>query len=347
MQESRQQPGTEIEIGEKVAFLRRPAAYPEPTEAVEVLETHMSWVFLTDVHAYKLKKPVQYGYLDYTSIEARRLNCEREVELNRPLAPGVYLGTVPLATDKQGRLCIGGNGPAVDWLVKMRRLRAEDTLQHAIETQAVRKEHIVRVARRMSAFYRARTPEPVGPEEYCASVRAQIVEDSGALLRPDYGLDRTRIERVAAAYLGFLDRGGEVLAGRARSNRIIEGHGDLRPEHVYLGDPPLIVDCLEFHRGFRIVDPASELAFLAMECDRLGAPAVDSWLFEVYRTETQDDPPRRLIDFYKGRHACTRAAIAIRHLDDGAVPDERKWRDRTDRYLDLAEEYAKRIEAAG
>lgn len=344
MNETRQQPGPEIE--DKVAFLRRPDAYPERTRAVDVQETHMSWVFLTDAHAYKLKKPVRYGFLDYTSVAARRLNCEREVTLNRPLAPGVYLETVALTVDADGRLRIGGAGTVVDWLVKMRRLPADGTLEHAIAAGAVQQEDIVRVARRMSAFYRERAPEPVDPETYCVSFRAQIAEDCAALLSPDYGLDRDRIEAIADGQDGFLDRRGDLLVERARAKRIVECHGDLRPEHIYLGDPPLIVDCLEFYRGLRIADPAGELAFLAMECDRLGAPAVDGWLFAVYRAETGDDPPRRLIDFYKGRHACTRAVIAIRHLDDGPVADPRKWRDRTARYLALAETYAKRFGSA-
>jgi len=344
MPDARRPPGDKIEIEAKVAFLRRPDAYPEPTRSVEVLETHMSWVFLTDAHAYKLKKPVRYGLLDYTTVAARQWNCEQEVALNRLLAPDVYLGTVPLTTDAQGALRIGGKGPVVDWLVKMRRLRVEDTLQYAIEAAAIRKEDVVRVARRLCAFYRDRPKEKVSPEAYCATIRAQIAEDRDTLLLPKYGLEQAPIEDIAAAQGRFLDREGDLLAGRARSERVVEGHGDLRPEHIYLGDPPLIVDCLEFHRALRIVDPASELAFLAMECDRLGAPAIDAWLFEVYRAEMRDDPPRRLVDFYKGRHALTRAVIAIRHLDDGPALDPRKWRERTARYLGLAAVYANHFE---
>jgi aminoglycoside phosphotransferase family enzyme len=344
MKEPRRRPVREIGIDEKVAFLSTPSAYPEQPGAVEVIETHMSWVFLTDAHAYKLKKPVQYECLDYTSLEARQRNCELEVQLNRRLAPGVYIATVPLTLDAAGAPRVGGDGIVVDWLVKMRRLRSEDTLEYDIQMHRVQKEDVARIAKRMSAFYRERPPEAIHPENYCSLIRAQILENRDALLRSVYGLDRKSIETIAAAQLDFLDRKGELVAQRARSNRIVEGHGDLRPEHIYLGDPPVIVDCLEFHRGFRIVDPASELAFLAMECARLGAPAIEEWLFDVYRMETHDDPPDRLIAFYKCLHACTRAKIAIRHLDGGAVPDTQKWRERTARYLDLASQYGKSLE---
>ena len=106
----------------KVAFLMQPSAYPEPTPHVERVETHMSWVFLTDRHAYKLKKPVVYDYLDYGTLAARRRNCREELRLNRRLAPNVYLDILPLAQDEFGRLRLGGPGEVVDWLVVMRRL---------------------------------------------------------------------------------------------------------------------------------------------------------------------------------------------------------------------------------
>jgi aminoglycoside phosphotransferase family enzyme len=351
MPKTGRQSGRTVEIDAKVAFLSAPAAYPERTRRVDVLETHMSWVFLTDAHAYKLKKPVRYGFLDYTTVKARKLNCDRELELNRRLAPDVYRAVVPLLCDDEGRLYLGRGGSragtVVDWLVKMRRLRAEDTLEHAILAHAVRRQDIERVVRQLGAFYRACAPEALLPEDYCASFRAQVAADRDALLQPAYRLDRAAVEAIAAAQLAFLDRHGGMLAERARSRRIVEGHGDLRPEHVYLGDSPVIVDCLEFHRAFRVVDPASELAYLAMECDRLGAPEIDGWLFAAYRAETADDPPRCLIEFYKGRHAGLRAKIAIQHLDDGAVREPEKWRARTGRYLDLAADYGRRLAAGG
>lgn len=136
-------------IDEKVAFLRRPEAYPSRPARVEVVETHMSWVFLTDELAYKLKKPVLYQFLDFSTVEARRLNCEREVSLNRRLAADVYHGIVSLDLGSDGNLRLGGGGTAVDWLVKMRRLPAHRMLDAAIRSDSVSAEDIDRLQSRI------------------------------------------------------------------------------------------------------------------------------------------------------------------------------------------------------
>ncbi|MBI3915832.1 MAG: hypothetical protein HY322_02345 [Betaproteobacteria bacterium] len=127
----------EFPITEKVAFLRRPEAYAPAPHRVDVVETHMSWVFLADALVYKLKKPVRYEFLDFSTLEARRLNCQREVELNRRLAPDVYRGTVPLTLRSDGSLRLGGPGTTIEWLVEMRRLPADRMLDAAIRSHSV------------------------------------------------------------------------------------------------------------------------------------------------------------------------------------------------------------------
>lgn len=329
-----------VTIEDKVAFLASPNAYPEKTETVDVKETHMSWVFLTDRYAYKLKKPVKYGSLDYGSIAARRRNCAREVRLNRRLAPDVYLGKIALTLDAIGRLHIGGPGRPIDWLVKMRRLAARRSLDHAIGTRMVRPKDIGAIAELLSAFYRAARPVTIGPEKYCRTLKAHIIHDHWKLSRPVFNLDRESIDALAAVQLEFLEHQRDLFAARARAGRIVEGHGDLRPEHIYLYETPIIVDCLEFDRRLRIGDPASELAFLAMECDRMGADFVECRLFDTYRRETRDDPSKLLITAYKCFHAYLRARIAISHLDDAQVAQPLKWQRRTRQYLTLAQQYA-------
>ncbi len=328
-------------IGDKLDFLGSTVAYPEGARTVVVTETHMSWVFLTDTHAYKFKKPVKYGIVNYRSLAARRLNCQREVRLNRRLAPDVYLGMVALRVDPGGALHLGGRGRAVEWLVKMRRLPARRTLEHAIRAHAVRPKDVDAVARRLSRFYRD-APRPVlTPRHYRRSLAAQIVESRRHLIRPAFELDKKRVSSIAAALLDFLDCHTDLFAKRARSGKIVEAHGDLRPEHIYLCDDPIIVDCLEFDRDLRILDPASELAYLSMECERLGAGSIEDRLFATYRRETQDDPPDLLIVAYKAFHAYLRAKVAISHLDDVEVRQPLKWKRRTQQYLKLAEKHVR------
>ena len=131
-------------LSEKVAFLRRPEAYASRPPSVELKETHMSWLFLTDRYVWKLKKPVRYDYLDFSTVEARKADCELEVKLNRRLAPDVYLGVVSLVSDPHGRMQLGGEGQVVDWLVMMRRLPVDRMLDAAIYAHTVSREDVRR-----------------------------------------------------------------------------------------------------------------------------------------------------------------------------------------------------------
>lgn len=333
------QPQKEVTINDKVAFLASAAAYPAESAKVEVVETHLSWVFLTEHYAYKLKKPIRVWNIDYRTIEARHRNCIREVCLNQRLAPAVYLSVVGLTVDEDGVFHLGGSGHTVDWLVKMRRLPGDRTLERRIVTGTLRQEDIDAIAHRLSRFYRDAPRLPVSTACYWESLKTQIAETRQQLQQPIYALDREVVEQIGATLLGFLDRARDLFAERVQSGHIVEGHGDLRPEHIYLCDEPIIVDCLEFDRKLRILDPASELAFLAMECERLGAPDAGERLFFVYCNETSDDPSQSLIAFHKGMHAYIRARIAISHLDDRDVRQPEKWRNRTERYLGLARNY--------
>lgn len=340
-------PQNDVTIEDKVAFLASAATYSANTTEVEVIETHLSWVFLTERYAYKLKKPIRVRNIDYRTIEARHRNCIREVRLNQRLAPAVYLGVVGLTVDENGVFHLGGSGHTVDWLIKMRRLPADRTLEQGIVAGTLRQEDIDAIAHRLSRFYLDAPRISVSARRYWESLKTQTAETRRQLQQPVYALHREIVEEIAATLLGFLDQSRDLFTERAQSGHIVEGHGDLRPEHIYLCDEPIIVDCLEFNRQLRILDPASELAFLAMECERLGAPHVSDRLFDVYRNETGDDPPESLIAFHKGMHAYVRARIAISHFDDREVRQPEKWRQRTERYLGLASAYARSLHEDG
>ena len=328
------------ELAAKLAFLGRPEAYPEATARVEALETHMSWVFLTDAHAWKLKKPVRYSYLDFSTAEARRLDCEEEVRLNRRLAAEIYLGVVPLVNDAEGRLHLGGAGGAVDWLVQMRRLPADRMLDHLLCSGAVEQAEIVRLAQRLARFYAAAAAEAIAPADYRQDLAARIEDNLHELANPEFGLDPRRLERLAHLQLRVLQGHPEWFDRRVMQGRIVEGHGDLRPEHVCLLAEPVVIDCLEFKREFRILDPADELGYLALECERLHAPHVGRWLLDAYCEASGDAPPEALIHFYQSCRAVLRAKLALWHLrDDGRHPPD-TWIARARDYLDRAQRHA-------
>lgn len=329
----------DVTLESKVAFLRQPTSFPEAAYRVEAIETHMSWVFLTDGYAYKLKKPVCSDFLDFSTIEARQYYCEEEVRLNRRLAPEVYLGIVALTFDSLGHLQLDGGGAIIDWLVKMRRLPTQHMLDYAILHATASEEDIGRVAQRLAGFYRACTPSPIGTTAYRAKLLRHIDSNLQELSLPAYQLPTIQVNTICLAQRAFLQEMAELFDERVQAGRIVEGHGDLRPEHICLRPALAIIDCLEFSRDLRIVDAVDEIAFLALECERLGAAGLGAFLLRAYSNTSGDNPDAPLIHFYQSYRASLRATIAIRHLNEEKFRFSPQWPLRAREYLQLAEQH--------
>ena len=330
-------------LAKKVAFLSRPDSYPDAPPRVEVVETHMSWVFLTDRFAHKLKKPVRYEFLDFSSLEARRRSCQDEVRLNRRLAPKVYIAAVPLVADAEGGLQLDGGGEPVDWLVRMHRLPSDRMLDHAIRQGTVQVEELQAVARLLAGFYKDAIRVAVPPAVFRRRLADAILQNRQELVLPEFGLNADPVEAVCDALGKVLMDDAALFERRLRGGCVVEGHGDLRPEHVYLGPGPAVIDCLEFNRDFRILDWVDELAFLAMECERLGSPGAGRMILETCCRELDDRPPAALIHFYKAGRALLRAKLAILHLRDDDVRAPEHWRSQAMEYLGLARTFAGRL----
>ncbi len=335
------------DLAAKVALLRQPQTYPDAPSRIDTVETHMSWVFLTERHAYKLKKPVRYAYLDFSTRAARRHNCAEELRLNRALAPGVYLGVVPLALDESGNAHLEAEGRVLEWLVKMRRLPADRMLDRLLRDRAVRESEIEELARRLADFYRQGPPVVMRGEDYWMEYHRMLEANLAVLGDPAYALPPARVRAGHEKISFWLEQAQPVFAGRPAAGRIVDGHGDLRPEHICLEPRPVIFDRLEFNRQFRVVDAADELASLAMECDRLGAAWVGEILFRAYAAVTQDRPSAALISFYMAYRACLRARLAILHVRELEKAAWGKWQALADDYLHLAAGYSARLGASG
>jgi aminoglycoside phosphotransferase family enzyme len=327
--------GAREQLAATVAALRRPTAYPDAEGPVEAIETHMAWVFLTEEHAYKLKKPIRARLIDHTTVEARRRACYTELELNRRLAAPVYRAVVPVAETKQG-LRVDETGPPVDWLVKMRRLPRDRMLDACIEQETVERAHVDRLGAKLSDFYLDAESVRWTGDEYRSRLTANLDAKCTSLKQPRYDLDPAAIQAVVEGQVQWLDEHGPLLNNRA--DRVVDAHGDLRPEHICLTDAPMVIDCLEFSRSLRLLDPLSELAFLNLECRRLGAEWIGNEVLACYRQRTGDDAPTALIPFYESYHALVRAAIAVWHLDDTTFDDADVWRAQAETYLRLAQE---------
>lgn len=334
-------PEAEVSSQEKIAALRHPRAYPEETRCIEVRETHLSWVFLTDHMAYKLKKPVRRAFLDFSTLAARRRNCREELRLNRRLAETVYLGVVPLVLTGSNRLTVGGEGTVVDWLVKMRRLAQALMLDHAIRTERAEPVAVTRAARHIAQFYANAQPVLFSSEEYKRRLTDEV-ETNRTVLSATSKLPHRLVNGICDDQRRFIAACSHMLHERVDGRKIIEGHGDLRPEHIFLGTPPAAIDCLEFDRQLRLLDPADELAFLAIECERMGDRRVGECFMSVYREMLDDAVPAVLVDFYKSCRACLRARIAVWHVREPGFKGASHWWSAAAEYLRLADTYAPR-----
>ena len=320
------------EFTSKLEFLQSPHAYGDPGLQVLSLETHMSWVFLVGEQVFKLKKPVRFPFLDFSTLAAREHFCREELRLNARLAPGVYRGLMALqwcdgmfSLVPESGLQTGFKAPGetVDWLVCMRRLPANRMLDHLMTHKQVGTEDVDAITHLLSHFYREAPAVLVSPTDYLSRFQCEQASTREVLLRPQFQLPQAAlaINRLGMA----LATGAELLHERARQHRVLDGHGDLRPEHICLLHPPVAIDCLEFNPQLRQVDPFDELAYLALECAVAGSPWVGEQLLKGCAAALHDHPAAALIHLYTAHRALLRARLAMAHLLDATPRTPSRW----------------------
>lgn len=316
-----------MELQELLTALCDPGLWPNPAGPVEVIHTHASAVLLAGEHVYKLKKPVNFGFLDYSTLERRKAMCEAEVALNRRLAPDVYLGVVPI-TLADGKVAIGGGGKIIEYAVHMRRLDDALTLGHRVQDHSLKSETLARVGRILAGFHRqARRGPEVSRWATFDAVRENCLDNFSAL-RGHVGLvaPSEEIERLARATDQELERVRAVIERRAGASVACETHGDLRLEHVYvLPDKELvIVDCIEFSERFRCADPVSDVAFLAMDLKAHGAWDHAQVLLDAYFAESADLEGRELTALYAAYRSSVRAKVRAMAAASLLIPEDQR-----------------------
>ena len=325
-----------VSLSQKLCFLSDPAAYPHAPRSVEIVETHMSYVFLAGARAYKLKKPVRYPFLDFSTLERREHNCREEVRLNRRLSQGVYLGVAPLSAD-DGGLTLGKGREIVDCLVVMRRLPEEMMFDHILREGAASASQLDAICAALAAFYRRAERSPISPAAYSQRFFHEQALNRDILANPNLALDHGRASLLLDALDARLADDCSLLEDRVRNAAIVDGHGDLRPEHICLTEPLVIFDCLEFNASLRQVDPFDELALLGVECVELGAPGLLGWFVENVACRLGCAPPWRLVALYAAWRAVLRARLCVAHLLDAAPREPTRWEPLASRYLDIAQ----------
>ena len=323
------------DLAQKVRFLSDPASYPRATASIGVMETHMSWIFLADDRVYKLKKPVRYPFLDFSTLARRRFYCEEELRLNRRLANETYCAVVPLYHDQAGRLSLAGPGRIVDWMVEMKRLTQADMLDARLAQGRVTEADVRRIGDTIVRFYATRAPEIADGGLYLTHLTEEHAVNRTILRQPELG-----VWDEAAPVLDVLDRALEDLAPKIRqritAGHIVEGHGDLRPEHVHLGEPVQVIDCLEFSRPMRIIDPYDEVNYLGLECAMLGAPWIRAILLDMLDAKLDARPDRDVLALYGGFRAMLKARLCMAHLLEAVVRRAERWKPLALSYIALA-----------
>ncbi len=322
--------------------MAHPAFYPHRVSSLQRRDTHISVVFLTGEFVYKLKKPIDFGFLDYTGLEARRKMCELEVKLNKRLSRGVYLGVVELRRE-DGRFHFGGGGELVEYAVKMKQLPDDASLSNRIVCGKASPDEMLRLGRRLAEFYAA--AEHTEQIDWFGG--HQVIEfnteENFRQLAPFVGnlVGQERFDFIVESSRGFLrDRGG-LFQRRVEEGRIRDGHGDLRAEHVYFLDGIQIIDCIEFNERFRYGDTAVDLAFLHMDVERLAGPDLSLAVLNGYTESSRDYGIYTLLDFYSCYRAVVKMKIScLSNTELAQGSRKREMQMRAGKYLDLAFRYA-------
>jgi aminoglycoside phosphotransferase family enzyme/predicted kinase len=324
-----------MDLPRLIRALSQPSAYDGPVGEVDVHQTHISAVFLAGSLAYKIKKPVALGFVDYSTLEQRRRYCEEEVRLNRRLAPDVYLGVVPVTRVGES-IRVEGTGELVEWAVKMRRLPESATLRDRLSRGEVTVDALAELARRLAQFHEsAESGADVAARcrfDPIASNARENLDQSA----PQVGdtLSRRTLERLRDRTELAMERLRGTIEARAARGIPRDTHGDLRLEHVYWFPnrrPPgdwFVVDCIEFDPRYRHADPIADIAFLAMELRLEGRDDLAAAFAQEYLRAAGDADRGELLPFYRAYRAAVRAKVEGMKLAQPEIPEVARVRAR-------------------
>ena len=322
--------------------LIRPEAYPDAPSKVTLISTGISLVFLAGDYVYKVKKPVNVDYLDYSTLEKRQFYCQRELELNRRLCPSAYLAVVPVTEDR-GEIRMDGNGEVIDYAVKMRRLPQERMLDVMLAGKQVTAEMLTRVAKRIADFHSKAETSPAisryGSIEAIITNNEENFKEAQNYIGKTISLETYR--KIQTYTYNFTKINAALFRKRVADGRISDCHGDLHAANICIENGICIYDCIEFNDRFRYCDVASEIAFLAMDIDNYGQADLSKSFVSDYVSFSGDKELMKLLDFYKCYRAYVRGKVKSFDANDPQIPEEarRKALEAAKKYFKLAEMY--------
>jgi aminoglycoside phosphotransferase family enzyme len=331
------------QLPEIVQALLNPKAYPDTPQEIDLTQTQMSFVFLSDNYVYKIKKPVNLGYLDYTTLDKRQFYCQKEVELNRRLCSDVYLGVVPITQDK-GNILAEGQGEVLEYAVKMRRLPREAMMDMLLARNRVSPEMLTSLAQKLAEFHqRAETNAEISTFGNLDAILQNTEENFAQTVKYiSNTISQRRYRHIKAYTDSFIGGNTTLLRKRVAEGRIRDCHGDLHAAHVcFTYDDVYVYDCIEFNDRFRYCDTASEIAFLAMDLDHYGKVGLSRHFVSAYIDSSRDRELAQLLNFYKCYRAYVRGKVEGFKLNDPYISEEEKVRVLAiaKSYFELAESY--------
>jgi aminoglycoside phosphotransferase family enzyme len=327
---------SQTQLPELIQALLDPKSYPHSPSKVELVQTQMSFVFLAGDLVYKVKKPVNLGYLDYTKLEQRHFFCQKEVDLNRRLCPEAYLGVVVIAGDA-GRIFMEGNGPPIEYAVKMRHLPQDAMLNNLLVKDKATPQMLVSVAEKLARFHsKAETGTAISGFGDLDVIRQNAVENFEQTVKNiSTTISPEQYTRIKTYTEDFLLQNAALFRRRVKEGIIRDCHGDLHAAHICFGDGSIcIYDCIEFNDRFRYGDVASEVAFLAMDLDHYGRADLSRRFVSAYVAASGDAELGALLNFYKCYRAYVRGKVEGFKLADPHISNTEKTR-----ILAVAREY--------
>jgi aminoglycoside phosphotransferase family enzyme/predicted kinase len=305
--------------------LKNPSTYGSDVDTVDVLQTHISFIALTGKYAYKIKKPVDFGFLDFSTLKKRKYFCEEEVRLNRRLCPDIYLDVVPL-TCEDDKLVIGGGGQVVDYAVKMKEFSQEQIMTNLLQREKVHDEIIRNICQILVDFYNAsEKSKEIDKFGQVESIKKNIDENFEQTEQViNITIPRNMYRFIKKINDDFLKERKSVFQKRIKDERIKDCHGDLHSGNIVLSDKIYIFDCIEFNKRFRYCDVASDIGFLAMDLDYQNYPFLSSYLINLYVEKSGDKDIFKVLNFYKSYRAYVRGKVIGFRLNDSHVEEREK-----------------------
>jgi len=328
-----------------VEALLKPQAYDERPGRIELTQTHISFVFLTRDFVYKVKKAVNLGFLDFTTLEKRRLFCEKELELNKRLCGGMYLEVVPI--NRSSVIKIKGEGETVEYAVKMKRIPQERMMSRLLEENKVDKELIDGIAKIVADFHtNAETNKRISEFGSLSTIETNWKENFDQTLRfVGKTISTKGFKLIREKVNAFMKRSVALFQSRAGEGRVRDCHGDIHSGNIFLADRIYIFDAIEFNERFRYSDVASDIAFLAMDLDFKKRTDLSDFFVKRYVEYSGDRKLVEVLPFYKCYRAYVRGKVASFKLEDPSISskEKREAAREAKAYFRLASAYAEAL----